>query len=101
VTKSDFLTSKMAASKMAAREEDSGYECDFVTPPDDSLYCRICLSVARDPRQHGLCGQLYCKSCLEKHAQREKKCPCCKKEKAKYFEDNRSKYFMNSHPNRI
>ena len=29
--------------------------------------CAICLDVAEDPLQHGKCGKLFCKECLERY----------------------------------
>ena len=76
------------------QEEVGGHDVDFVSKPDDSLYCRICLLVARDPRQHGKCGQLFCYSCLKKYKKLKKDCPYCKKDSAKFFEDTRSKRYV-------
>ena len=68
-----------------------GYDYDFVTAPDDSLYCRICLSVARDPRQHGPCGQLFCDTCLENSLTCDDSCPWCRMPNSTFFPDRRSK----------
>ena len=76
-----------------ASELASGYDCiDFVSEPDDSLTCLICLAVARDPWQHGHgnCGRLFCEFCLNKHG-KDKPCPNCRMERPSYFEDSRSK----------
>ena len=67
----------------------SGYDCNFVTEPDEGLKCLICLSVARDPWQHGKCGRLFCQKCIEKHG-RNKPCPLCREDQPLYFEDNKS-----------
>ena len=74
------------------QEEEGGYDFDFVSEPDDSLYCRICLSVARDPRQHRKCGQLFCQTCIKRYKNQKKNCPYCKEDDAEFFEDNRSKW---------
>ena len=78
---------------MAANNEleVGGYDVDFLSKPDDSLNCTICLLVARDPRQHGKCGQLFCQTCLKKYIKLKKNCPYCKEGYAKFFQDNRSK----------
>lgn len=62
----------------------------FVTEPDESLKCLICLEVAKDPWQHDKCGRLFCRRCLDKHG-RSKPCPTCRMKRALYFEDSRSK----------
>ena len=63
----------------------------LVAEPDDALKCLICLAVAEDPWQHGKCGRLFCKECLDKHGY-TKPCPNCRAEQPQYFEDNKSKY---------
>ena len=55
-----------------------------------ALVCVICLEIAEDPWQHGKCGRLLCKECLEKLG-RNKPCPNCRMEQPQYFEDNKSK----------
>ena len=67
---------------------DSKY--NFVSEPDDALKCLICLEIAEDPWQHGKCGRLFCKECLDRHGY-TKPCPNCRAEQPQYFEDNRSK----------
>ena len=68
----------------------SSKKYNFVSEPDDALVCAICLEVAEDPWQHGKCGRLLCKECLEKLG-RNKPCPNCRMAQPQYFEDNRSK----------
>ena len=66
------------------------YEYKFLTEPD--LTCRICLKVARDPRQHveGDCGMLFSSECIETWGM-DKPCPNCRMEHPNYAEDPRSK----------
>ena len=66
------------------------YDYKFITEPDD-LKCLICMSVAKDPRQHGKCGRLFCKECIDKYGEGNP-CPNCRMKKPQYFEDARSKY---------
>ena len=68
----------------------SGYECNFVSEPDDALTCQICLEVARDPWQHGECGRLFCQNCLNEHG-KKRPCPNCRTEQPKYLKDVKSK----------
>ena len=77
-----------------ASTKDYGYK--FITEPDDDLKCLICKLVAKNLWQHGGCGGLFCKECLDKYGER-KPCPCCRMEFPQYFEDTRSKY-SNSIP---
>ncbi len=81
VTRGFLTTSKMSKG---------GYDCNFVSLPDEDLKCLICLEVSRDPLQHEACGKLFCKSCIEEYG-RDKPCPHCQVEKVQYFVDNRSK----------
>lgn len=61
----------------------------FASEPDDSLKCLICLEVAKNPWQHGKCGRLFCKECLDKIGAYQP-CPNCRMEHPQYFEDNKS-----------
>lgn len=62
----------------------------FVSEPEDDLTCLICLEVAEDPWQHGKCGRLFCRECLDQLDSRQP-CPNCRENQPQYFEDNRSK----------
>ena len=71
----------------------SKFDYSFITEPDDSLKCSICLGIAKgQPMQHGAsgCGKLFCKECIEKNGNNP--CPMCKGICVKYFEDVRSKF---------
>ena len=63
----------------------------FVSEPDDSLKCSICLEVAVDPKQEEACGKLFCSECIEKNG--SKPCPNCRNDSPMYFKDKRSKIF--------
>ena len=63
--------------------------CKFLTEPDDSLKCVICLEVANDPMQHDVCGRLFCTECIEKNG--DNPCPNCRSKKTQYFKDRKSK----------
>ena len=79
---------KINTVKMASNITDSKY--NYMTEPEDDLLCIICLELAEEPWQHGECGRLLCKKCLNKLG-RKKPCPNCREENPKYFNDNRSK----------
>ena len=81
-----IVTKQPTHKKMASI---TGYECNFVSEPDDTLKCLICLAVARDPWQHGECGRLFCEKCLNKYG-KEKPCSNCRTEQPTYFKDNKS-----------
>ena len=63
-----------------------------MSEPDDILKCLICLAVAIDPWQHGVCGRLFCEICLNEHG-KDKPCPNCRMKKPllQYFKDSKSK----------
>ena len=65
---------------------------NFVSEPDDALKCLIYLEVAEEPWQHGKCGGLFCKECLDRTGLINP-CPNCSDEQPLYFEDNRGKYY--------
>ena len=71
--------------------DDCGYGYNFLSEPDVSLECLICLAVARDPRQHEECGKLFCSECIEKYGTDEP-CPYCKQTGANFYKVNKSKY---------
>ena len=73
---------------MASGNKESKFYC-FVSKPGDALLCVVCQEVAEEPWQHGGCGRLLCKKCLEKLG-KDKPCPNCKGKKPQYFEDNKS-----------
>ena len=78
----------------AARMAPNGYDCQFLSEPDDALKCPICWAVARDPRQHEECGKLFCSECIKKYGT-HKPCPNCKKTGAHFYKDNKSKQIDN------
>ena len=67
------------------------FEYNFVTEPDDSLRCLICLEVAINPAQHGNCGRQFFSACIKKIG--NKPFPNCRAENPQYFMDTRSKFF--------
>ena len=62
---------------------------NFISEPDASLLCSICLELACHPKQCEDCGKLFCSECIEKNGR--KLCPNCKTDNPKYFKDARSK----------
>ena len=81
---------------MAKHETEMALAYQYVTEPDSSLVCVICLEVAEDPWQHGKCGKLFCEECMKKYG-KYKACPNCRRGPPQYFEDTRSKSSLNIH----
>ena len=79
---------------MAANTNPSGYDCNFLSEPNASLKCLICLSVARDPRQHEDCGKLFCSECIEKYGT-DKPCPNCQQTGAQFYKDHRGRHIKH------
>ena len=80
----------MDSNSVGNVNESTGYDYTFISEPDDSLKCLLCLVVARDPWQHGKCGRLFCHECIMEYG-KDKPCPNCRMEQPLYFEDYRSK----------
>ena len=78
------------AHSQKTRNMAGGYNCNFLSEPDVTLKCLICLAVARDPRQHEECGKLFCSECIEKNGT-DKPCPNCKQTGAHFYKDNRGR----------
>ena len=70
------------------------FDYKFVTEPDDSLKCSICLEVVVNPEKEIECGKLYCNECIRKNG--EKPCPTCRTDSPKFFSDKKSKANLNS-----
>jgi hypothetical protein len=62
---------------------------EFLIKPSEDLLCLKCRKVAVNPWQHGKCGRLFCKVCLDRDGGEDMPCPECNT--TGYFEDNRSK----------
>ena len=61
----------------------------FISEPDVSFLCCICLELASQPKQCEDCGMLFCTKCIEKT--RRKLCPNCRTVNPRYFKDVKSK----------
>lgn len=90
-----LITCLMESFTMSSKEQEcsSDYGYTFLSEPDDSLRCLICLGVAVEPWQHSKCGRLFCKTCLDVY-KRNRPCPNCREERPQYFEDNKSKFIF-------
>ena len=60
-------------------KKKSGYECEFVEPPQKQLQseCPICLQILREPHLISCCGHSYCEACIERVGNDGKPCPLC------------------------
>ena len=58
-------------------EDKGGYDYEFVTPPDKSLECPVCLLTLRDPHMISCCGNEFCQRCIERIQRDGKPCPLC------------------------
>ena len=52
-----------------------GYDYEFVTPPDKSLECPVCLLTLRDPHMISCCGNEFYQRCIELVQRDGKPCP--------------------------
>ena len=62
----------------------------FISMPDASLLCSICLDLASQLKQCEDCGKLFCSECIEKKG--KKPCQNCRTDNPRYFKDVRSKF---------
>ena len=60
--------------KMAA---SLGYQCEFLDPVSDDLYCKKCTLVARKLSISTCCGESFCHACLADTQKEGKPCPVC------------------------
>ena len=75
---------------MSSRDNGNSLStCSFITEQDDSLKCLICLEVAEDPWQHGKCGRLFCRECLDEYGM-DRPCPACGGGRPCYHKGKRS-----------
>ena len=80
---------------------EGSYDYKFIKEPADSLKCLICLLVVREPQQHGGCGKLFCKVCIDKHTVLKNTCSHCRQPLNNsngfptIFNDFRSKWYID------
>ena len=69
---------------MASSGSGGGYDYQFVDgPPQDFLFCKICLLVSHDPYLSVCCGHVFCKSCIDNTKRNTAivgVCPVCRSE---------------------
>ena len=70
------------------------FDYQFITEPDESLKCSICLEVAVDPKQEEGCGKLFCRECIRKNGSQP--CPNCRTGHPNYYNDKKSKVHLGS-----
>ena len=54
-----------------------GYQCEFLDPVSDDLYCKKCTLVARRLSISTCCGESFCHACLADTQKEGKPCPEC------------------------
>ena len=54
-----------------------GYQCEFLDPASDDLYCKKCTLVARKLSISTCCGESFCHACLADTQKEGKPCPAC------------------------
>ena len=54
-----------------------GYQCEFLDPVSDDLYCKKCNLVARKLSISTCCGESFCHACLADTQKEGKPCPVC------------------------
>ena len=54
-----------------------GYQCEFLDPVSDDLYCKKCTQVARKLSITTCCGESFCQSCIADTQKEGKPCPVC------------------------
>ena len=54
-----------------------GYQCEFLDPVSDDLYCKKCTLVARKLSISTCCGESFCHACLADTQKEGKPCPEC------------------------
>ena len=54
-----------------------GYQCEFLVPVSDDLYCKKCTLVARKLSISTCCGESFCHACLADTQKEGKPCPEC------------------------
>jgi len=64
-------------------EKKFSFSSQTVEINKDIISCIICLEVSFDSSVFDCCYSIICNSCLEKYIKTSKKCPMCRKEKAK------------------
>ncbi len=74
------LVSLRPARRSRSVKYQSGYDCEFVTPPPSVLQseCSVCLLIMREPHLISCCGQNYCRQCIHQVLDKNKPCPLCK-----------------------
>ena len=64
-------------SIMAASGISQGYQCEFIDPVSEDLYCKQCSLVARKLTISSCCGESYCHDCIHSIQQANRPCPGC------------------------
>ncbi len=70
------------------------YEYKLLHEIHDSLLCVICHELVKEAHQHGSCGKIFCKVCIQGLV--NKSCPNCRGDDAEYFADKLSELILQT-----
>ena len=77
------------------RPLETGFDCEFVEKPREvQPDCPICLHILREPYQATCCGNIFCRTCIERVKECIKPCPMCNQEKFEIFHDKRLQHTL-------
>ena len=86
------------AAETAPAVLSGGYNCRFVTKPDNiPTECPLCHLILREPFQVTCCGATFCESCIKTLLEDSNVCPIttCKSSRPQYFVDKRLKQTLH------
>ena len=75
----------------------AGYDCEFVNDRPLCAVCSICSLILRHPRQVSCCGEIFCKSCIDRVEVNGKECPACQEVGFTTFEDRNLKRTLTNY----
>lgn len=77
--------------------DTSSVKYKFISDLQEELKCGICDQAATAPLQHGSCGRIFCKKCLETYVKGKlcPPCPFCFQTYPVFFSDMRGEVLRN------
>ena len=74
-----LLAAPQPIPKLFSRENDGGYDCEFVEQPPKAFQteCYVCLQILKEPCLISCCGTKFCCGCIERVKKIGKPCPLC------------------------
>ena len=86
----------MASKNLSSESDRAGFDCEFVNDRPLWAVCSICSLILRYPRQGLCCGEIFCKSCIERVEVNGKECPACQVVGFTTFEDKSLKQTLSN-----